>query len=371
MSVLDNNLIDKFGKLIVNYCANIKPKDEVYITTTVASIEAARSIYKHSIINGGYPRVVINDDYMTEFYYRYSSEELLSYYSHIDEYIMSNIDVMIKIIAPLHTKPLISIDPSKIAKREKATKKLSEIFMRRDSEGSLRWVVTIFPTLASAQEAGLSPIDWEELVYEALKLKLDDPIKAWQTQAELQNKYIERLSKINEIRIVGPGTDLYLRLDGRKWINDDGKNNMPGGEIFTAPIEDSIEGKILFDIPSLWRGVEIKNVKLVFRKGVVIDYEAETSKDLLEKILHVDEGAKRVGEFAFGLNYDIKRPSKVILLDEKIGGTIHMALGSAYLSTGGTNTSSIHWDMIKDMKNSLIYGDGEIIYKNGVFLFNE
>jgi aminopeptidase len=366
---LGETQIDKFGKLIVNYCANVKPKDEVNIITTPASIEAARSIYKYTVMSGGYPRVILNDDYMTELFYRFAPEELLTHYSRIDEFMLENIDVSIRIIAPLHSKPLVNIDPNRLSLRDKATRKLSEIFMRRDGEGSLRWVVTIYPTPASSQEANMSPIEWEELVFNALKLTHPDPVKAWQEQAAAQERIIEKISKIKELRIVGPGTDLYLRVDNRKWINDDGKNNMPGGEVFTAPIEDSVEGKILFDIPSLWRGSEIRNVKLVFSKGEVVDYDAEVGKSLLEKILSVDEGARRLGEFAFGLNYDINKPSKVILLDEKIGGTIHMALGAAYLSTGGTNTSSIHWDMIKNMKNNaVIYGDGEVIYKDGLFL---
>lgn len=369
MTDLIESPVDKFGKLIVNYCAGVKPKDEVNIITTPASIEAARSIYKYTVINGGYPRVILNDDYMTEIFYRYASEELITYYSRIDEYILENIDVSIRIIAPIHTKPLINVDPHKLSLRDKATRKLSEIFMRRDGEGSLRWVVTIYPTPASAQEANVSPTDWEELVFNALKLNHQDPVKAWQEQANMQEEIIDKISKIKELRIIGPGTDLYMIVDNRKWINDDGKNNMPGGEIFTAPLEDSVEGKIFFDIPSLWRGLEIRNVKLVFSKGQVVDYDAEVGKSLLEKILNVDEGARRVGEFAFGLNYDINKPSKIILLDEKIGGTIHMALGAAYISTGGTNVSSIHWDMIKDMKNSAaIYGDEELIYKNGKFL---
>lgn len=363
------DILDEYGKLIVNYCARVSPKDEVNIVATPASIEVVRSIYKHTVINGGYPRVNLSDDMMTELFYRFASDELLSYYSRIDEFMLENVNAMIRIIAPTHTKPLINIDPNKIAMRERATKKLSEIFMRRDGEGSLKWVVTIYPTEASAQEANMSPYEWRELVFSSLKLYHENPIAAWEKQAEAQEKIAQKISKVKEIRVVGPGTDLILRVDGRKWINDDGRYNMPGGEVFTAPLEDSAEGTIAFDIPSLWRGMEIRNVRLTFSKGSVVDYDAELGRDLIGKLLNVDEGAKRIGEFAFGLNYDIKRYSKIILLDEKIGGTIHVALGAAYVSTGGTNTSSIHLDLIKDMRNAVVYGDGEVIYKNGEFVF--
>ncbi|MEM4519179.1 MAG: aminopeptidase, partial [Sulfolobales archaeon] len=171
-----------------------------------------------------------------------------------------------------------------------------------------------------------------------------------------------------ELRFLGNDVDLIMRVDGRKWINDDGKKNMPGGEVYTAPIEDSVEGYILFSYPAIWRGVEVEGVKLVFKRGVVVESSATRGEQFLKKIINVDEGSKRVGEIAFGLNYGISNFTKQILLDEKMGGTIHLALGSAYSTTGGINKSAIHWDLIKDMRSSKVFADGDLIYLDGRFL---
>ncbi|MEM4498913.1 MAG: aminopeptidase, partial [Sulfolobales archaeon] len=171
-----------------------------------------------------------------------------------------------------------------------------------------------------------------------------------------------------ELRFLGDGVDLTLRVDGRKWINDDGRKNMPGGEVYTAPIEDSAEGFIVFTYPAIWRGVEVEGVKLVFKHGVVVDATAVKGEQFLKKILSVDEGSRRIGEIAFGLNYGIDAFTKQILLDEKMGGTIHLALGSAYPTTGGTNKSAIHWDLIKDMRHGKVFADGDLIYSEGKFL---
>lgn len=200
-----------------------------------------------------------------------------------------------------------------------------------------------------------------------MKLYEDDPVAAWVNQANTQQRIVDALSKVSELRIVGHDTDIVLRVDGRVWINDDRKNNMPG-EVFTGPHEDSVEGVIRFDFPAIWRGIEVRNARLVFRRGEVVEAEAELGNEFLKKMLETDEGARRVGEVAFGLNYDITRYTKEILFDEKIGGTIHMALGASYIKTGGTNKSSIHWDLIKDMKKGKVFADGELIYENGRFL---
>ena len=168
---------------------------------------------------------------------------------------------------------------------------------------------------------------------------------------------------------MGPGIDFTIKVGGRKWISDDGHENMPGGEVFTGPVEDSAEGCVRFDYPAVFMGRPVEGVKLCFRNGVVVEYDAVRGRDLLEKLLATDEGAKRLGELAFGLNYDIKRATKNILFDEKIGGTIHMALGQSYPETGGKNTSAIHWDIVKDMKSreAKVYADGELVYEAGYF----
>lgn len=358
----------KFAKLLVEYCTRVKEGDEVIISATHEAYPLIKELWREVVSRGAYPRINLTDEVLTELFYKYAPESLLKYYSKIDEFIMENIDVRISILSSTHTKPLVDVDPEKIKIRAQATSKLTEIFMRRDAEGKLRWVVTAYPTRALAQEAGMSPLEFEEFVYKALKLYKDDPVKAWTEQASWQERIVDLLKKTKELRFVGEDLDLTVNVDGRIWINDDGKVNMPGGEIFTAPHEDSADGYIKFDYPAIWRGVEVRGVKLTFKRGEVIEAKAEVGENFLKKMLETDEGAKRIGELAFGLNYDITRPVKEILFDEKIGGTIHLALGAAYPKTGGKNKSAIHWDLIKNMKDGKVYADGELIYENGKFI---
>jgi len=362
--------IEKFGRLIVDYCIDLKPKEDVLIVGGLAGIEGIRSVFKHAVLRGAHPRVELRDELMIEYLYRYAPPELLEYLSPIDVFIYSKINALVKIGSPAHTKPLISIDPERVKLRTRATRKLTEIFLERESKGELKWVTTAFPTLSAAQEAGFSPLEWMEFVFKALKLHHSDPISAWREQARVQERVAGVLSRVSELRVESEDARLYLNVSGRTWINDDGKNNMPGGEVFTAPHEDSIEGEIAFTYPAVWGGVEVENVRLKFARGRVVEARASKGEGFLKKMLEVDEGASRVGEFAFGLNYDIKMFTKQILFDEKIGGTIHVALGAAYPMTGGLNKSSIHWDMIKDMRKGRIFGDNELIYENGRFLLD-
>ena len=333
--------LDKYAKLIVDYCVSVKKFDEVGIYASTAAMPLVIELYREIVSRGAYPRYVATDDIFSEIFYRYAPKELLEYVSPIDRFIAEKINVRISILSPQHTKPLISIDPEKIKIRSRALKELREIFMKRDATGDLRWVVAAYPTNALAQEAGMSLLEYEEFVYRAVKLYEPDPVKAWIEQAKKQEKIINLLSKVDELRFVSDNTDLLLKVGGRTWINDDGKNNMPGGEVFSAPHEDSAEGYIVFEYPAIYGGVEVEGVKLVFRRGEVVEAYATKGQEFLRKMLEVDEGAKRIGEVAFGLNYDITRFTKEILFDEKIGGTIHIALGSAYLRTGGKNVSSI------------------------------
>jgi len=360
---------EKFASLLASYCIGVKPLSEVMISSTIAGMPLIVELYKKIVDAGGYPRISIANEELTEYFYRKAPAELLEYLSPIDKFIMENISGMIRIIAPTHTKPLTGVDPERISKVASATRQLSEIMLKRDAAGTLRWTVTAYPTNSMAQEAGFSPLEWRDFVFKAVKLYSDDPVEEWKKQAAVQEKVAGFLNKVKELKVqVGDDTDLYLRFDNRLWINDDGRNNMPGGEVFSAPIEDSVEGKITFTYPAIWRGVEVQGVRLVFRRGEVVEASAEKGEEFLRKMISTDEGARRLGEFAFGMNYDITRFTREILFDEKIGGTIHMALGSAYLQTGGRNASSIHWDMIKDMRNGKIYADGDLVYENGRFI---
>ncbi len=361
--------VSKLAKLITDYCVDVKPGEEVIINAGIEALPLVRELVKEIVLRGGYPLTInLRDELIDEIFYRYAPDEVLKHVSEIEELIVKKVNVSITILSPSHTKHLTGVEPSKISLRSKARLKLNKIFLERSAKKELKWTVAPYPTKALAQEAGMSIIEYEDFVFHATMVDRDDPIKAWNEQAAKQQKIAEFLNKVHELKYEGPGINLYLRVDGRKWINDDGRNNMPGGEVFSAPIEDSVEGWIIFDYPAIWHGVEVEGVKLVFKKGQVIEAYAKKGEEFLRKMLETDEGAKRVGEIAFGLNYNISRFTREILFDEKIGGTIHMALGSAYPETGGKNVSSIHWDMIKDMKKHKIYADGDLVYENGRFI---
>lgn len=363
--------LDKLAGLLVDYCISAGKGDEVLVSAGLGALDLVREVYRALVERGAYPRVEFRDEVLQEMFYRYAPDDLLDYESKIDVYIMENIDAMVSIVSSGHTKPLAGVDPERLKRRSRAVRRITEIFMRRDGEGSLRWVVTAYPTSALAQEAGMGPLEFEEFVYKALKLHEPDPVEAWRRQARTQERIAEFLSKVSELRIVGRDTDLLVGVSGRTWINDDGKKNMPGGEVFTGPIEDYTEGRIYFEYPAVWRGFEVEGVRLVFRRGEVVEASAARGEEFLRKILETDEGARRLGEAAFGLNYDITRPTKMVLFDEKIGGTMHFALGASYPATGGRNKSSIHWDLVKDLKKEgKVYADGDLVYENGRFILD-
>ena len=368
--VLFDPYTERFGRLIAEYCLDLRPREHLLIRAGIPGLEGIRSLYKAAVERGAFPIVLFSDSVMSELFYRHAPRELLEFESPLELLIQERVEATARIISSDHTKPLTSADPEKLRLRSRAMRRLSEVFMRRDSEGSLKWVVTIYPTPADAQEAGFAPLEWREFIFKAMKLDRPDPVAEWRRFAEEQRRIRDALSKADELRLEGPGISLTVRVGGRTWIEDDGRNNMPGGEVFTAPHEDATEGTVAFDYPAVWRGIEVEGVKLVFKRGRVVEATAQKGEEHLRKLLDTDEGARVLGEFAFGLNYDITRHTKQILLDEKIGGTIHMALGAAYPRTGGKNQSSIHWDMVKDMKKATVKADGDTIYQNGNFLLD-
>ncbi|MCD6235974.1 MAG: aminopeptidase [Thaumarchaeota archaeon] len=360
--------VSNLAKLLVEYSVSIRKGDEVLIRAGIDALPLVRELYREIVSRGGYPHLEINDGVLQEAFYRYATDDVLKHLSPIDEYIMEHVNATISIVSNNHTKPLIGIEPGKLRMRQAASAKLTEIFMRRQSTGDLRWTVSIYPTYALAQEAGMGPIEYEDFAYRACMVDKEDPVAEWRKQAENQEAVIKLLSKIDELRVVAGETDLTLKVGGRTWINDDGKHNMPGGEVFSAPVEDAVDGVVKFDYPAVWRGIEVEGVRFKFRRGEVVEVSAEKGEEKLKEIIRTDDGAKRLGEVAFGLNYNITRGTKQILFDEKIGGTMHMALGAAYPETGGKNKSAIHWDFVLDLKKGKVYGDGDLIYENGRFL---
>jgi aminopeptidase len=261
-----------------------------------------------------------------------------------------------------------NISAEKLNIEQNAERGLREIFSKRMAEGKAKWVGTQYPCLSYAQEAEMSLREYEEFVYSATFANQPDPIAAWENIRKNQQKYVDFLKGKKTIYIRGDHADLHLSVDGRTFINEGGEENMPGGEVFTSPVENSANGWIDFTYPAIMHGHEVQGIRLEFKDGKVIKATAEKNEDFLIKMLDVDENARYLGEFAFGTNYGIQRFTKNLLFDEKIGGTIHLALGEGFEDAGGKNMSSIHWDMICDMHHGEILADGEIFYKDGHFV---
>jgi aminopeptidase len=276
--------------------------------------------------------------------------------------------VRISIFCEPSPKALSTVDPAKIRTRIASGKELNEIFFRRVAEHKLRWTGLPYPINAQAQEGNMALREYEDFVYSSCLVDREDPIAEWKKVYEQQQKICEFLDQTSEIRVVGEDTDLTFNAEGRKWINCGGKENMPDGEVFTGPIENSVNGTIRFTFPGIFSGREIEDIKLTFKDGRAVKASAAKGDDFLQQALKI-EGADRLGEIAIGTNYGITRFTKNMLFDEKMGGTVHMALGNSYPESRGKNRSAIHWDILKDMKkDGVIYGDDKPFYKNGKFI---
>jgi aminopeptidase len=359
--------IEKLAKLCVNYSVSVKPKDQVLIRGSELSFLLLKEIYKECLLKGAYPTVMPSLDLDFTFF-DLAKEHQLNYVSPFTKFLVENIDVSISVWCPHNPKGLTNVDPTKIRMHRAARRELAEIFNTRAATGKLRWVGLPYPTSAQAQEASMAISEYEDFVYSSCLVDKDDPVEEWKRVDREQTSLCQQLNDAKTLHIVGADTDLTMDVAGRKWENCSGKYNLPDGEVFTAPIEDSANGRIRFTYPGIYSGREVEDITLTFKEGQVVDASAKRGNALLQQILEID-GADRIGEVAIGTNYGITKFTKSILFDEKIGGTMHLALGSSYAEVGGKNKSAIHWDILKDMKEaSRISVDGKVIYEDGKFL---
>jgi aminopeptidase len=271
-------------------------------------------------------------------------------------------------MAEANTRELSRVDPRRQARAQKARKPLMETSMRRSAAGEYRWVLTLFPTHAHAAEAGMSLAEYEDFYYAACLATGDEPVTAWERQSDQVKRLAEWIEGREEVQVTAPGTDIRLGVAGRSWIPCVGEHNMPDGEFFTGPVEDSVEGEVAFSLPATYGGREVSGVRLRFERGRVVDASAGQGEEFLHEMLDSDEGARRLGELGIGTNYGIAAGTKEILLDEKIGGTVHMAIGMSYPETGGVNDSAVHWDMVVDLRpGGTITVDGVELQRDGRF----
>jgi aminopeptidase len=360
----------KLADILTNYCVNVQPGDWVMIMAEgLVAVSLVNDVIEKVLEAGGHPTAMLESNTIQETKLKSSNEEQLSWVSPLIKLVANEADVLINITASSNTRALTNISPTKLRTRKLAMQEIMGIFMQRFSTGDIRWVGTQYPCQAFAQEADMSLKDYEDFVYAATYADQEDPVKEWTMIHDEQQKLVDWLKGKKDIVVKSPFADLTLSVENRTFINEDAKSNLPGGEIFTSPVEDSVNGWIEFSYPAIKAGREVDGIRLEFKDGKVINANAKKNEDFLLEMLETDEGAKYLGEFAIGTNYGIKKFSKSILFDEKIGGTIHLALGRGFAETGSENDSSIHWDMISDMReDSEILVDGELFYKDGQFM---
>ncbi|MBN1230883.1 MAG: aminopeptidase [Anaerolineales bacterium] len=361
--------IVNLANVLVNYSTKVKPKDWVIIQSSVVALPLANAVAEHVFKAGGYPEIQLRSANLAETSFRFASEEQLQWISPIQKMVIENAQVLINIDATENTRVLNAIDPEKQKIAGVARRPLMKTYMERSATNDLRWVITQFPCDALAQEADMSLHDFEDFVYSATYADQPDPIAEWQRIHNEQQIMVDYFKGKEKIEVRSKNAELTLSVKDRKFINSDGSHNMPSGEVFTSPVEDSANGWIYFTYPAITGGREVEGIRLEFKDGKVVNATAAKNQDFLLKQLDSDESSRFLGEFAIGTNYGIKKFTKSILFDEKIGGSIHLAVGNGFPEAGGKNFSSIHWDMICDMRDeSEIYADGELFYKNGKFV---
>ena len=369
--------VSKFAKVLVEHSTRVVPGDRILIEATTAAEPLVRELFIQILEKGGVPHPMVSFPGMVPFiqddmYLTYANDNQLDFVPTFYKVAYDQFEGRIRIHSATNTRATSSVDPVKAQRRGKATSSITESQMRRGGEGKFKWVTTLYPTDGYAQDAGMSLKDYEDFVFGAIHANADDPIAFWKGTAAGQQKAIDFLANKNVVTLRGPNVDLTLSIKGRTFNNSTGIYNMPDGEIFTGPVEDSVNGWVKFTYPAIYGGVAVEGAELTFNRGRVETAEAEKNQDYLVKMLESDEGARHLGEFAIGTNFDINKFTGNILFDEKIGGTFHMALGAGYPETGSKNKSSIHWDMICDMrKDSEITVDGDLLYKNGQFVFEK
>jgi aminopeptidase len=355
--------------VLVGFCAGVREGDLVTLESSTLAAPLLRELYRKVLEAGAQPLPRIALEPLTENLLKFGNDEQLDWVNpaRVDD--IESVDVRIALAAPANTKRLSNVDPARQARYDRSAEPLRNRYLERAAVGELRWVLSAYPTEAAAQDASMSLPEYEDFVFGAAFLDDPDPVVRWQEFGERLDRLAEFLATKREFRIVTEGTDLRLVTEGRTWIASKGQENFPDGEIFTGPVESSVEGEIRFTYPGVFNAREVNDVRLRFEGGEVVEATATRGQEFLREMIAMDDGARRVGEFAFGLNEAVPMFTRNTLFDEKIGGTVHLALGTAYPETGGLNRSALHWDLVCDLRSgSEIYADGELVYRDGRFL---
>jgi aminopeptidase len=368
-TVLTHPITDRYARLLVQYCLEVRPGDKVFIASSVLGAPLVEAVFKEAYAAGA-----AQVEYDLAFrererlYMQHASIEALKTPPLLQHIAMESFDCYLNIRAPYNLRDNSGATAERAQLRTETLAPINKNYFERTADRRLRRNLCQWPTDAAAQEAGMSLSEYENFVFGACKLFHDDPQAAWLQVRANQQRIVDHLNQCTSIRYVAPGTDLSFKTQGRIWMNSDGQTNMPSGEVYTSPIEDSVQGVVHFTYPCIYQGNEVEGVTLWVKDGWIEKWAATRGQEFLDYIFTLP-GTRRFGEAAIGTNYDIQRMTKNILFDEKIGGTIHLAIGQSYLQTGGKNESPVHWDMITDMtRGGEIWADEALIYKDGRFI---
>jgi aminopeptidase len=362
------DIYTRYAELLVKYSLNIKPRDRFIIQSTYLAEPLLKEIYKVALEADSHPEFRIGLNGTEKIFYDCAGDKQLKYVSPLIEYAFENYEKLLTIISPFDMHELRDVDPAKIQTVRVARTNVTRTIHNRAAAGELDWSLCVFPTEAAAAECGMTLKEYENFVYKACFLYEDDPVAKWNEIKDRQQRIVDFLDSKEKVKYLSKDVDITFSTKGRKWINSCGTRNMPSGEVFTCPVEDSVNGKVRFSFPGFYMGKEIEDISLEVKDGQIIKWNASKGKELLDTILDIP-GARRFGEAAVGTNHGIDKFTKNMLFDEKIGGTIHMAIGASLKEAGGKNESAIHWDMLADMRDGgQIFADDELVYENGKFL---
>jgi len=361
--------IQKYAILLVDYCLAISENDIVLIRSTPLATPLLQAVYAEILKRGAQAEFLLSFEHQDSIFYHNVQPAHIGDMPYFYPYAVDKFTHSLTIDAPYHVKALATVEGDLKAKRQLALSPVKRQLMQKSAEGLFRWALCVYPTESMAVEAGMTLDDFQEFVKNACFLNAQDPMSEWKLLGQRQQKVTDLLNQKSHIRYVCQGTDISFSTLGRKWINSDGKRNMPSGEVFTSPVENSVNGYITFGYPTIYDGQDVSGIYLEVKDGLIHHWKAVVGQAILDTVFQIP-GARVFGEAAIGMNLNIQTPIKDILFDEKIGGSIHMAIGASYPEAGGLNQSAIHWDMITDMTNGgQIYADGELVYQNGAFIF--
>ncbi|MCW5839177.1 MAG: aminopeptidase [Anaerolineales bacterium] len=361
--------IENFARILVEYSTDIQPGDRVIIEASTEALPLVEEVFKKVILRGGRPHLQLEFPEQRALFLQLASPELLSMQNEFVALAYREFEARIRLWSEANTRALSNVDPAKQSAAAAAFSPSLKNQFERSAAGQFKWVTSIYPTQGYAMQAGMSLSEYTDFVLRSVHAHEADPVAHWLKIKEQQQYYMDALAGHDRVQLRGPNVDLTLSIKDRTWKNSYGRYNMPDGEIYTGPVEDSLNGWVRYTYPAMEGGVVVEGAELHFKDGKVVQATARSQEAHLKQMLATDPGASYVGEFAIGLNKDIDRFTGHILLDEKIGGSFHMALGMGYPETGNTNVSAIHWDMICDLRtDSEIHVDGELFYKNGEFV---